>query len=66
MIARINGEQVTIKDGISIAGVLKARGVDPKVVVVEHNMKILRPEEWPGIVLKADDTLEIVSFVGGG
>ncbi|MFO7154969.1 MAG: sulfur carrier protein ThiS [Caldicoprobacter oshimai] len=34
--------------------------------MVEHNYRIVRSEEWQNIVLKENDNLEILKFVGGG
>jgi thiamine biosynthesis protein ThiS len=34
--------------------------------VVEHNMVVLRREEWSESALTVDDRVEIVTFMGGG
>ncbi len=66
MIARINGQDVELAEGLSIEAFLLQRKMNLEAVVVEHNAKILKPREWQGIVLEQDDILEIISFVGGG
>ena len=35
-------------------------------IAVEHNYVILDKEDYAKVVLKDDDILEIVSFMGGG
>ncbi len=66
MIARVNGRDVELAEGLSIEVFLLQRKMDLKTVVVEHNAKILKPQEWQGVILKQNDLLEIISFVGGG
>ena len=66
MKARINGESIDISRQMSIKEFLESRTINPKAVVVEYNRRILQPREWDGIFLKENDSLEIVSFVGGG
>jgi sulfur carrier protein len=38
----------------------------PEKIVLEHNFHILSREDWPKVMLRDGDTVEIVSFVGGG
>jgi thiamine biosynthesis protein ThiS len=38
----------------------------PDHIVVEHNLNITSKADWQKIALKEDDSIEIVSFVGGG
>ena len=63
----VNGERMAVRSGFTLADFLRSRSLDPRLVVVEHNRVILRDREAYGVVaLQADDTLEIVHFVGGG
>ncbi|MDN5276658.1 MAG: sulfur carrier protein [Clostridiales bacterium] len=62
----VNGEKTTVNEGITLHDFLKLKGLDPQKVVVEHNYRIVRSEEWPNIVLQENDNLEILKFVGGG
>jgi len=61
-----NGQKTTVNEGITLYNFLKDKGLDPQKVVVEHNYRIVRSEEWQNIVLKENDNLEILKFVGGG
>ena len=63
---RANGEARPVASGTSVAGFLARHDLDPDLVVVERNGRILRREEFDGTVLEPDDELEIVHFVGGG
>ena len=62
----MNGKEIEIAEDQTVAALVAERGLDPNKVVVEHNMVILPKEEWPQLVLTAEDKLEIIAFVGGG
>ena len=49
-----------------MADLLRARGHDPKTVVVEHNGDIVPAAAFADTRLRDGDRLEIVQFVGGG
>ncbi len=61
----VNGKRETIRP-CSLAQFIEDKGLKPGGVVVEHNRKIVRQPEWDAIQLQDDDTLELLSFVGGG
>lgn len=52
--------------GSTVAGLLEELGLDGRLVVVELNRQIVRRTEIDDIVLRDDDRVEIVHFVGGG
>jgi thiamine biosynthesis protein ThiS len=63
----VNGARREITDGWSLADLLTSLDLDPRLVVIELNGRILRDRDsFAGVLLSADDTLEIVHFVGGG
>ena len=62
---KINGNQ-TDYDGKNISEILSILNYDPKRVAVEINEEILPKAEYEDTVIKDGDTVEIVSFVGGG
>lgn len=63
----VNGAPRKLARSSTIAALLGTLGIDPRLVVVEHNRSILRDREAYGSVDLSDgDTLEIVHFVGGG
>jgi len=63
---RINGTVELIDRAGSIAELIAGKGLHPERVVVEHNRRMVPRGEWPDVMLKEDDSIEIVSFVGGG
>jgi len=62
----LNGEPRRIADGETIAGLVRAIGLDPAKVAVERNLEIVPRSTLAEVVLAGGDTLEIVHFVGGG
>ncbi len=62
----VNGEARSIPKGLSLDRLLAFLEVDPSRVAVERNREIVRKAEWPGTVIEAGDSLEVVWFVGGG
>jgi thiamine biosynthesis protein ThiS len=62
----LNGDRTEVEDGASVAELLRNLGVTAQRVVVEHNRRILRTEDFAGAHVAAGDELEVVHFVGGG
>jgi len=62
----INGKQHSIHDGLSLSSLLRFLGINSDRVAVEHNMEIVNKNDFNDTVLKENDTLEIITFVGGG
>jgi len=63
---RVNGKDSEVADGLTVSGLIESMELNPCAVVVELNLWILPREEWDRYVLKIDDIVEIISFVGGG
>ncbi len=63
---RVNGKTETVGLGSTVTSVLKAKELDPALVSVEHNGKILEKSNLDGTVLSEGDELEILFFMGGG
>lgn len=62
----INGQPMQFEDVTSITTMLQKLGLSPGKVVVEVNMDIVPKEQFDGRILNEEDTIEVVSFVGGG
>ncbi len=63
---RLNGEEYVTRDARSVEDLLKELDIDPVRVAVEVNLEIVRKSDYSGVMLKDGDTVEVVSFVGGG
>jgi len=66
MIVKINGKKKEIKKKSSLAELILAMGLCGKKIVMEHNLCIVPEKEWKKTPLAENDTVEIISFVGGG
>jgi thiamine biosynthesis protein ThiS len=62
----VNGDDREVPDGLSLAGLLQELGLDPRMVVVEHNRAIVRRPRLAEVLLGEGDSVELVHFVGGG
>ena len=62
----LNGKQFNLEQEKTIAQLLSDIGVNIERVVVELNKEIIVREDFARINIKDDDTVEVISFVGGG
>lgn len=62
----VNGEKKIINEKMSLAELIKELGIDAQRVAVELNRSIIDKADYPKTILKENDSLEIVSFIGGG
>ncbi len=62
----VNGERRAVPAGASVLDLLRQLRLDPRVVVVEHNRRIVRRPDLEQARLAAGDAVELVQFVGGG
>ena len=62
---KINGEELNVA-GENVTEYLSESGYDLKRVAVELNGDILPKSQYADTLLKDGDSVEIVSFVGGG
>ncbi len=63
---QVNGTQRDVPDGLTVEGLLAHLDLDPRLIVVEHNLEILDRARYSATTLKGQDRLELVQFVGGG
>jgi len=61
----INGERREVLDGLTVAALVSQLGIRGRVAV-ELNGDVLRQSQHPETTLREGDTLEVVTFVGGG
>ena len=66
VLVTVNGDPREVPAGLSVAGLLEALGLQPGLVVVEHNREILDRSRVSEAEVRAGDIFEIVHFVGGG
>ena len=62
----INGQARSVGKGTTVAALLTLLGLADKRVAVERNREVVPRAAHAATVLAAGDTLELVTFVGGG
>lgn len=65
---KVNGtdEEITGIESITMIDLLTKRDVNPEMVSVEVNDRILKKEEFTTTLLKEGDRVEFLYFMGGG
>jgi len=66
MNVRINGREESLPEGRITLQLVINRGLIPERIVLEVNLQVIPRENWAAVSLNEDDSVEIVSFVGGG
>lgn len=62
---KINGKEEQIKSN-NLSDLLDEKNIIRESLIIEHNHKIIKKENWQEIRLEPGDNLELLSFVGGG
>lgn len=62
----LNGKDVILSEGVTVAGLISLKKINPDTIIVEYNYELVKSESWPDIFLKENDRLEILRLVGGG
>ena len=63
---QINGEPREIAADTTLAQLVSLLQLKPEQIAIELNRTVVRRANWSKALLREDDTLEIVHFVGGG
>ena len=63
---KVNGESMRLPAGSTVADLLKALAVPATHVAVEHNLRVVPRAEHAAVRLNHGDSVEVVTFVGGG
>ncbi len=63
---QVNGEKREVVDDLPLDELIKLLNLAPERIAIELNHNVVRRADWPATVLKHDDRVEIVQFVGGG
>ena len=63
---KINGEKKECPANLTVSEMLVQEGFVKERVAVELNAEILAKDAYGATILKEDDVVEVVSFMGGG
>ena len=66
MRATVNGDNLELPEGLTVAALLQHLGVRAERVAVERNGAVVKKARHAEERVAPDDVLEIVTFVGGG
>ena len=65
----VNGDERTVPDGYPLTDVLRDLEIDPEEqsgVAVAINESVIRQQDWNGVTLSEDDTVEVIQAQQGG
>jgi len=62
----INGHKRKVKEGTTLAQLLRELKIEEKTMAVAVNMEIVKKEMWKNYTLQPGDRVEALHFVGGG
>lgn len=62
----INGDPFTFDTEVTIQDILDHLELDKKRVIAEHNQDLIQREDFANQIVREDDRLELLEFVGGG
>lgn len=62
----VNGNEIELPEGSTIAGFVTERKVTGTMFAVEINLEIINKDQYETTVIKNGDMIEIVGFFGGG
>lgn len=63
---KLNGTVISLEKAQTLHDFMTVRGFDTGRIAAELNGDIIPRKEYRNILLKEEDTLEVVRFVGGG
>ena len=63
---KANGKIIVIQDKITLLGLIKKLKIPIKKVAIELNQTIVNKKSLDKIIIKKNDKIEIVHFIGGG
>ena len=62
----VNGDETDLSDGTSLMALIEQLDLPAARIAIELNREVVRRSDWGGTMLKDEDRIEIVHFVGGG
>lgn len=63
---KVNGEIFEFRVDMTVSNLIAEMGFSEAMVAVELNLDILPRDSFSSTVLKENDCIEVVRFVGGG
>ncbi|MBI4854310.1 MAG: sulfur carrier protein ThiS [Acidobacteria bacterium] len=62
----LNGDKKEFPQNLSLQSLVDSLALRQERIAVELNHSVIKRKDWPNVILKDGDQLEVVHFVGGG
>ncbi len=66
MVVKVNGDNKHVSPDGTLYDLISFLNLADKVMAAAVNMKVVKKTEWSRYILKPDDKVELLDFVGGG
>ena len=63
---QLNGDPYEVINGTNLNELLNKLKIQKNKIAVEVNGEIIEKSKYPNLILRRDDKVEIVHFIGGG
>ncbi|EQE62622.1 TPA: sulfur carrier protein ThiS [Clostridioides difficile] len=63
---KVNGKKIEFEKDLTVIDLLNKYNLKSDRVVVEVNLEIIEESNYNTYVLKDEDIVELISFIGGG
>ena len=63
---QLNGNPYEINNGTNLNELLNRLKIKKNKVAIEVNGEIIEKSKYPNLILRRDDKVEVVHFIGGG
>ncbi|MFQ4738412.1 thiamine biosynthesis protein ThiS [Clostridioides difficile] len=63
---KVNGKEIEFEKDLTVIDLLNKFNLKSDRVVVEVNLEIIEESNYNTYVLKDEDIVELISFIGGG
>nr|WP_196783043.1 sulfur carrier protein ThiS [Clostridioides difficile] len=65
-LVKVNGKEIEFEKDLTVIDLLNKYNLKSDRVVVEVNLEIIEESNYNTYVLKDEDIVELISFIGGG
>ena len=62
----INDENLTFDNESSLNYIIQNLKIENKIMAASVNMNIIKKDKWKNFIVKENDKIELLQFVGGG
>ena len=63
---KVNGENKNIKENTSLRELFDSLDINSNIMASAVNMQVIKKDKWDELILKQNDEIEFLQFVGGG